>query len=462
MKGKNGFTLVELLAVIVILGLLMVIIAPKITKTLNESEKKTNMASAQNLVKSAQLKVSNNEIKGTSQNIKINYETKENINYLDYTGEKPEIGQVQIKTNGDIAMAVKFGDYCYLKSYNSNDITTIEYNEQTCGTNSDVFINYTMPELAVSGDGLYESTTEPGRYIYRGLNPNNYINLKENGIDVTYRILSYESDGTIKVVRDASLGNIAWDPQANRQNTAAGYYCNSANGCNIWGNQTNTYYNDTTLSELNQDFYFYYYPDNQTNTFSIKYNNNFGTVTTDSSLNTYLNGASYYDTLDFKDKIETHSFNVGGLFYYNGYTGGDKGLLKEKQEIQSFTWNGKIALMDITEFVETSLSNTCTSVWSNYRYNPDNLDSSSAVIYSSGQWPCAKQNWNYKSAFHQWFLSAYSHYRFNVWYVNQAGSFGYYGANNTNIGVRPAFYLKSSIKLGGLGTVDNPYYIVES
>ena len=131
MKGKNGFTLVELLAVIVILGLLMVILAPKITKTLNESEKKTNMASAQNLVKSAQLKVSNNEIKGTSQNIKINYETKENINYLDYTGEKPEIGQVQIKTNGDIAMAVKFGDYCYLKSYNSNDITTIEYIKQT-------------------------------------------------------------------------------------------------------------------------------------------------------------------------------------------------------------------------------------------------------------------------------------------------------------------------------------------
>ncbi len=40
MKGKNGFTLVELLAVIVILGLLMVIIAPKITNTLNESEKK--------------------------------------------------------------------------------------------------------------------------------------------------------------------------------------------------------------------------------------------------------------------------------------------------------------------------------------------------------------------------------------------------------------------------------------
>ena len=459
--NKKGFTLIELLAVILIIGLLAALIAPKITNTLKESEKKTNMTSAQNLIKAAELKATNNEIKGTSQSIKINYETGENINYLDYAGEKPEVGQVQIKTNGDLAMAVKFGDYCYLKSYNSNDITTIEYNEQTCGANSDVFINYTMPDLAITGDGLYESLGEPGRYIYRGSNPNNYIYLKENGTDVLYRIISYEPDGTIKVVRDDSLGNIAWDPQANRQNTAAGYYCNSANGCNVWGNQTNTYYNDTTLSELNQDFYFYYYPDNQTNTFSIKYNNNFGTVTTDSSLNTYLNGASYYNTLDFKDKIETHSFNVGGLFYYNGYDGGDKGLLKEKQEIQTFTWNGKIALMDITEFVETSLSNTCTSVWSNYRYNPDNLDSSSAVIYSSGQWPCAKQNWNYKSAFHQWFLSAYSSYRYGVWIVNSAGYFHHYNANGTSIGVRPAFYLKSQVKLGGLGTSDTPYYIID-
>lgn len=464
MKNKKAFTLVELLAVIVILGLLMVIIVPKVTQTLKDAEKNTNMTSAENLVKAATLKATNNEMTGNSENIKISYTTGENQNYIDYTGEKPTSGQVSIKSNGEVAMAVRFGDYCYLKPYNLDDITTIPYNSNTCDGNADVFINYTMPELAVSGDGLYEAQGEPGRYIYRGTNPNNYIYLKEDGINNTlYRIISYEPDGTIKVVRDASLGNISWDPQANRQNTASGYYCDSGNGCNVWGNQTNTYYNDKTLTELNQDFYFYYYPDNQTNTFSLKYSNNFGTVTTDSSLNTYLNGASYYDTLDFKDKIETHSFNVGGLFYYNGYEGGDKGLLKEKKEIQTFTWNGKIALMDITEFVESSLSDTCTSVWSNYYYNPNNLNSEkTAGIYSNGQWPCAKQNWNYKSAFNQWFLSATSSYRTHVWSVNSTGSFSTSYANHTSIGVRPVFYLKSSVKLGGFGTSAEPYYIIES
>ena len=468
MNNKKAFTLIELLAVILVLSLLSILIIPKIISILSDSEKSTNLTSAQNLVKAAQLKASNNEITGTTKNIKINYQTGENKTYLDYTGEKPEIGQIQIKSNGDIAMAVKFGDYCYLKPYNRDDITVIAYNQNTCGENSDIFINYTMPELVDSGDGLYEASGEPGRYIYRGTNPNNYINLKENNTNVTYRILSYEPDGTIKVVRDASIGNIAWDSQANRQNTSGGYYCNSSNGCNVWGNQSNTYYSDKTLTELNQDFYFYYYPDNQSMNFSIKYDNNYGSVTANSSLNNYLND-TWINTLDFKDKIETHSFNTGGVFYYNtfnnGYSGGDKGLLKEKQEEQVYTWNGKIALMNITEFVETSLSPTCISVYSNYYYQPNNVTQTGTSSYSpkhsNGQWPCALKNWNYKSAFHQWFLSANSNRRYNVWYVDSSGNFFGSHAYYTGISVRPAFYLKSSIRLSGLGTSENPYYIID-
>ena len=119
--------------------------------------------------------------------------------------------------------------------------------------------------------------------------------------------------------------------------------------------------------------------------------------------------------------------------------------------------------MDITEFVETSLSDTCTSVWSNYYNNPNNLNAEkTTAIHSSGQWPCAKQNWNYKSAFHQRFISAYSDSRGNVWYVTSAGMCNGHNAINASIGVRPAFYLKSSVRLSGLGTSDSPYELVES
>ena len=465
MKGKNGFTLVELLAVIIILGLIAVLIVPKVVNMLDDAEKNTNMTSAENLIKAAELKVSNNEITGNNRDIKINYQTGENINYLDYTGEKPEIGQVQIKRNGDIAMAVKFGDYCYLKSYNSNDITTIAYNENTCGANSDVFINYTMPELAVSGDGLYEAQGEPGRYIYRGTNPNNYINLKEDGINNTlYRIISYEPDGTIKVIRDDRIAKdgantIKWDEGTARQNTAAGYYCNSGNGCNVWGNQENTYYHGTTLSNLNQEFYYKYYPSNTST--SLENYTNTGTVTTNASLNTYLNN-TWINTLSFKDKIIDHSFNVGGVYITTSYN--EKSLQKIKDEEQVYTWNGKIALMTISEYQEASLSDTC-SFWSNYYSNPNNYhnDENNQRVnhYDNGQWPCAINNWTYKSGYAQWFLSPNSNSRYIVWFVGSGGYF-FNGYASDAYGVRPAFYLKSSVRLGGLGTSDEPYYIVES
>ena len=467
MKNKKAFTLVELLAVIVILGLLMVIIVPKVTQTLKDAEKNTNMTSAENLVKAATLKATNNEMTGNSENIKISYTTGENQNYIDYTGEKPTSGQVQIKSNGEVAMAVRFGDYCYLKPYNLDDITTIPYNSNTCDGNADVFINYTMPELAVSGDGLYEAQGEPGRYIYRGTNPNNYIYLKEDGINNTlYRIISYEPDGTIKVIRDTSIGNIAWDkrtsetegPRKNENNT----YCNYTGtyyGCNVWGTQSKTYYNDTTLTNLNQDFFYKYFPNNTTQTLQ-----NFtktGTVTQNSSLNDYLN-TEYYDTLDFKDKIETHSFNVGGIYYTSSYTGGDKGLSKEKEEQNSYTWNGKIGLMNITEYVEASLNPTCTSVYSNFYYNTNYYKNSTQTITGYDNWPCSNRSYNWMpKSITEWSLSPNSNFKSNVWIVISSGNFDNYSAYYTT-GVRPAFYLKSSIKLRGFGTYDSPYELVES
>ena len=460
MRNKKAFTLVELLAVIIILGLIAVLIVPKVVNMLDDAEKNTNMTSAENLIKAAELKVSNNEITGNNRDIKINYQTGENINYLDYTGEKPEIGQVQIKTNGDIAMAVKFGDYCYLKKYKENDISVVPYLAETCGENADVFINYTMPELAVSGDGLYEAQGEPGRYVYRGTNPNNYINLKENGTDVSYRIISYEPDGTIKIVRDERIdasGNI-WDGNTARQNEN-NTYCNSANGCNVWGNQSNTYYNDQTLSELNQDFYFYYYSDSQSTNFSIKPQSNYGTVTQDSSLNTYLN-TTWINTLDFKNNIETHSFDVGGLYYTSTYTGGNKGIIKEKQEEKTFKWNGKIGLLNITEYTESSTNQNCKSVYSNYYSALDSQGNLLRDNLPTEGWPCKNNNFNYKN-YNQWSISSSSNYRYNMWYVPSSGNFNNMYANSV-YGVRPAFYLKSSVRLSGLGTSDSPYELVES
>ena len=165
---------------------------------------------------------------------------------------------------------------------------------------------------------------------------------------------------------------------------------------------------------------------------------------------------TWINTLDFKDSIENHSFDVGGLLY-GVYEGEDKGIIKEKEEEKVLKWNGKIGLLSITEYAESSASQNCTSVYSNY-YQALNTDGNNLRenLPTEG-WPCKNSNFNSKN-YVQWTISAISSTRPSVWDVHSSGFFIYHAAWNPN-GVRPAFYLKSSVKLGGLGTSDEPYYI---
>ena len=295
--------------------------------------------------------------------------------------------------------------------------------------------------IVTTGDGLYESTTDPGRLIYRGTNPNNYIKLKEDGTnDTLYRIVSYEADGTIKVVRDESIGNMAWDAtNARKSDGTNNTYCTSSDGCNVWGNQENTLYNGTSLGD---NFHYMYYASATATTLT---NGGSGKVGSDSTLNTYLNSKtnnatnSWQPAIQLDEYIDNHSWNVGGIYY----TSDDKGIVKEKEEERQLQWIGKIALLNITEFVEASTNSSCTSVRSS----------------KNSGYPCKESNWTYTGAdSSEWSLSAISDGKSYVWYVYSAGYFSYYYAGNAN-GVRPAFYLKSGINLTGEGTTTNPYEI---
>ena len=64
-------------------------------------------------------------------------------------------------------------------------------------------------DIVNSGDGLYADEYEDGKYTYKGANPNNYVTF--NNEKAGWRIISINSDGTIKIMRDASIGDIAWD-----------------------------------------------------------------------------------------------------------------------------------------------------------------------------------------------------------------------------------------------------------
>ena len=114
----------------------------------------------------------------------------------------------------------------------------------------------------------YKDEYEEGKYTYKGANPNNYVTF--NNEKAGWRIISINSDGTIKIMKDASIGDIAWD-------TTGGTW-----GSNNWNRPAdlNTY--------LNGDYY----------------NSLFSTAQSQIVEATYYAGAvTYYNNNDMQDQI---------------------------------------------------------------------------------------------------------------------------------------------------------------
>lgn len=142
------------------------------------------------------------------------------------------------------------------------------------------------------GDGLYKDPYESGRYIFKGANPKNYITF--NGETAGWRIISLESDGTIKIMKVASIGNRAYDSSSNDWRSA--------------------------------------------------------------DLNTYLNG-TYYNSLNStaRSQIVSHNFSVGAGYWDS--QGNTSDLTDQVNAENEQLWNGKVGLATATEYLRSN-SNT--------------------------------------------------------------------------------------------------------
>ena len=424
MKKEKGFTLIELLAIIVILAIIAVITVPLILGIINDAKLNSITDSAYGYKSAIQnysmyLQTVNSDNPG----IKGSYTVQELKTLgLEVTGQEPTEGVILVDNDG-ISGCLKYEEYASYM-YNNEVINTAKGN---CPTQ----------KLVTEGDGLYKSTTEPGRFIYRGQTPNNRIFLKEDGTNNTlYRIVSYETDGTIKVVRDEKLFNKEWDEANVRKSDGTNNtYCTNENGCNVWGSQETMLHNGSSLGD---SFHYIYYSSPTATTLT---NGGSGKVGTESTLNIYLNDGSWTGLSNLESYIDNHSWNVGGVLY----TTSDKGIVKEKEEERQFKWIGKVGLLNITEYIEASLNSTCTSVRSNYG--------------SGSGSTCKELNWTYKN-YNQWSISPGLNTRNGIWSMVSAGFFNNTYAAHTSVGVRPAFYLKSGISLSGTGAENNEYQIV--
>ena len=265
------------------------------------------------------------------------------------------------------------------------------------------------------GDGLYEDEYEEGRYVYRGADPNNYIEFNNE----LWRIIAKEADGTYKILRNKIVTNMPFDNDNFRDkesNGAGGTYCaNSSYGCNAWAATANMVGSPAEFTNGNYS----------------------GTVLLDSSLNTYLNGEYLNSITVNKDKIVNHDYSIGSVTYNNNDLQGQ--IASEN----NYKWNGSIGLISVSDYLKA---------------NSDMETCGTASTNNSAYTTCRNTNWMYISGTYWWTLSPFAGNSYFVWYVYPDGSLLRNYAR-TSYGVRPAVYLTSNLSLSGSGTESDPFII---
>ena len=234
--------------------------------------------------------------------------------------------------------------------------------------------------IVESGDGLYKDEYEKGKYTYKGANPNNYITFNNE----TWRIISIDSDGTIKIIKNEHIGEMSWDKTGGRY------------GSNSWARPAD--------------------------------------------LNTYLNGEYLMTITTNQDKIVSHSWNIGSVTYANN------DLENQIQNENGTTWNGKIALPTVSEYLRADTNKEQCGNWGKYEDNA-NIDGI-----------CPSKNWMFNSLRYFVLLSPNNYIGdysvISVGSDSVVGDFAFYQK-----AVSPSLYLSSDTILSGRGTESDPYII---
>ena len=268
--------------------------------------------------------------------------------------------------------------------------------------------------VVTSGDGLYADEYEEGRYVYRGADPNNYIEFNNE----LWRIISKEADGTYKILRNEIVTNMAFDSWGARTTG----YCSQGNaptfGCNAWSSTANMVGSPAEFT-------------------NGKYT---GTVDADSEMLTYLNGEYLESITENREKIENHDYGIGIVTFNNNDLQGQ--IASEN----NYKWNGSIGLISVSDYLKA---------------NSDMETCGTASTNNSASTTCRNTNWMYISGTSWWSLSpyAFSDFADAVFFVSTDGTL-YYRLARYSDGVRPAVYLTSSLSLSGSGSQSDPYRII--
>ena len=422
MKNKGrGFTLVELLAVIVILAIILVIAVPKITDTIKNSKKASFESSAKTIATQAEKKKMEKEILEDSGSINCSDVVK--LNDTDY-------GNCSITFDGNTAKVtlVGKGKFEGLKITNAtkDSATAGEIKPPEYGKAVD-YINGLYDYNALS-NGLKKDNTSDENIRYEGANPNNYVSFN----DELWRIIGVFGDN-IKLVRSKQLGQfLSWDSSDSS--------INGGSGVNEWSQADlkeylNTmYYGGTSVTCYN-------FEKNSTTTCPTGSLNS----TAKSMINNYTWNTAAVESEKKNDTVVFYNAERDtqiGEMCTGRYTCNDT--------IERTTaWQGYVALPYVTDWAYASAIEGC-------EVNMQQVDSNNKYI-------CKNENWlqtkNDRLSILMLSPAFSSSWRSRTFIITGDGEVFDSAASNAN-SVFPSVYLNSDVKItSGSGSSSDPYIL---
>ena len=406
---KNGFTLVELLSIVVILGIIVVVALPQISGSIGSKKEKQYNKIVKIVENAGKVYLTEN---GTMDSVSI-----DKLIESDYltSGLKNPINNTPLTG-------------C-VKKITSDGVTKYKYEVDNC-PDENIFIvdhitNLYNDEETRIKDGLKKDNTPDQNIRYYGSNPNNYV-LFNNEL---WRIIGVFGNN-VKLVRSESLASLSWDSSESSVNDG-------------WG------VNEWSQADLKNYLNTMYYGGDTTVTCYDGQNKKEVTCPTNK-----LDETS-------KSLIDKHTWNTGAIDYntrtntlafYKDERGKQTGKICNggagcNDTVERITeWTGYIGLPYATDYAYASGESICET-------NMKAQDSNNVYI-------CKNDNWMFKNTLY-WTISpgADSGTSRYVWYVRGDGYADYSYAARGGV-VFPAIYLKSNVIIeSGTGTSSNPYIL---
>ena len=436
MKKKNGFTLVELLAVIVILAIILVIAVPKITDTIKNSKKASFESSAKTIAAQAEKKKMEKEILEDSGSIKCSDVVK--LNDTDYDSCSITFDGNTAKVN--LIGKGKFEGLQIINGTKDSATATDATSSTKKGVN---FIKELYDdEEKRTANGLKKDNTVDENIRYEGANPNNYVKFNNE----LWRIIGVFVDN-IKLVRSEQLGILSWDSSGSTINN--GYGINEWSQADLKEYLNTMYYGGTSVT---------CYGDSN-NTTTTCPNGNLD-VTSKSMINNYV-----WNTGAINDEdatiVNQETFALNTVAFYNAERGSVNGKIctsvigcNDTVE-RTTTWQGYVALPYVTDWAYASSETACATNM-NDGYDADNDNSDNMT--------CNKNNWMHHGSTTDEVMRMLSPFAasgnaYYVWLVYGDG-FIYGDGSSYAVSIFPSVYLNSNVEItSGSGTSSDPYIL---